>query len=229
MMARPSKKAKQRSKTGPTAKPKRAAEKYVTGSGAPAPPSRTLEEALGVQIRNLRRQLDLTVADLAGAAQISVGMLSKIENGQISPSLGTLQRLAEALNVPITALFSTFEEKRGCSFVRANQGVVIDRRGTKVGHRYELLGHTIGGDLVVEPFLITLSEEAVPYTGFQHAGVELIYMLTGEVVYRHGDRSYHLKPGDSLMFDSNAMHGPEELVARPMTYLSIIMYPVISR
>jgi transcriptional regulator with XRE-family HTH domain len=229
MVRRPIKKAKRKSKTDKTAKVKLTADEYVTGSGAPAPPSRTLEEALGVQIRNLRRQLDLTVADLAGAAQISVGMLSKIENGQISPSLGTLQSLAEALNVPITVLFSTFEEKRSCSFVRANQGVVIDRRGTKVGHRYELLGHTDGSDLVVEPFLITLTKEAVPYTGFQHAGVEFIYMLTGEVVYRHGDRSYHLKPGDSLMFDSNAMHGPEELVVQPMTYLSIIMYPIISR
>jgi transcriptional regulator with XRE-family HTH domain len=228
-MVRPNKKAKQRPRTEPAGKPKTPAEKYVTGSGAPSPPNRTLEEALGFQIRNLRRQLDLTVADLASAAQISVGMLSKIENGQISPSLGTLQRLAEALNVPITALFSTYEEKRGCSFVRANQGVVINRRGTKVGHRYELLGHTDGAELVVEPFLITLTEEAAPYTGFQHAGIEFIYMLTGEVVYRHGDRSYHLKPGDSLMFDSNAMHGPESLVEQPMTYLSIIMYPVISR
>jgi transcriptional regulator with XRE-family HTH domain len=228
-LGRAAKKSKKPLAAGKVAKGKRAAEIYITGSGAPAPPSRTLEEALGVQVRNLRRHLDLTVADLAGAAQISVGMLSKIENGQISPSLGTLQGLAEALNVPITSLFSTFEEKRSCSLVRANQGVVIDRRGTKVGHRYELLGHTDGTDLVVEPFLITLSEEAIPYTGFQHAGVEFIYMLTGEVVYRHGDRSYHLKRGDSLMFDSNAMHGPEELVKRPMTYLSIIMYPIISR
>ncbi len=49
-------------------------------------------------------------------------------------------------------------------------------------------------------------------------------MLTGEVIYRHADRTYHLKPGDSLLFDSAAMHGPETLVVRPMTYLSIIIY-----
>ena len=64
----------------------------------------------------------------------------------------------------------------------------------------------------------------MPYTGFQHAGVEFIYMLTGEVVYRHGDGSYHLRPGDSLLFDSAALHGPEDLVVLPMTYLSIIIY-----
>lgn len=79
--------------------------------------------------------------------------------------------------------------------------------------------------MVVEPYLITLHEDAVPYTGFRHAGVEFIYMLTGEVVYRHGDATYHLRPGDALLFDSAAMHGPERLVSKPMTYLSIIIYP----
>ncbi|GGF73281.1 transcriptional regulator [Azorhizobium oxalatiphilum] len=197
----------------------------TTGSGAPEAGATSLEQALGIQVRAVRRELDLTVSDLASAAGISVGMLSKIENGQISPSLSTLQAVARALNVPITALFSAFEERRDCSYVRAGQGVVIERRGTKVGHQYELLGHGLGGDVAVEPYLITLTEEAVPYTGFRHGGVEFIYMLSGEVVYRHGDRSYHLRPGDSLMFDSAAAHGPETLIQRPMTYLSIIVYP----
>ena len=62
----------------------------------------------------------------------------------------------------------------------AGQGVTIERRGTKAGHQYQLLGHSISGKLVVEPYLITLTEEAKPYTMFQHAGVEFIYMLTGK-------------------------------------------------
>lgn len=196
-----------------------------TASGAPAPTDRTLEQALGAQVRRLRQQHEVTAAELAAGADISTGMLSKIENGQISPSLATLQALAGALNVPISTLFSAFEEKRDCSYVRANQGVVIERRGTKVGHQYELLGHALGGDVVVEPYLITLKEEAAPYTAFQHAGLEFIYMLSGEVTYRHADRTYPLRPGDALLFDAAAPHGPEELVSRPTTYLSIIVYP----
>jgi DNA-binding XRE family transcriptional regulator len=85
------------------------ADDYNTGSSAPAATAVTLEEALGVQVRSIRRELDLTVSDLAGAAGISVGMLSKIENGQISPSLATLQSISKALNVPITTLYSPFE------------------------------------------------------------------------------------------------------------------------
>lgn len=196
-----------------------------TGSGAPSPRERTLEQALGAQVRQLRRQHDITAAELAAAARLSTGMLSKIENGQISPSLGTLQSLAAALHVPISTLFSTFEERRDCSYVHAGQGVVIERRGTKVGHQYELLGHALGGETVVEPYLITLHDEAAPYTAFQHDGIEFIYMLAGEVLYRHADRTYRLGPGDALMFDATAQHGPEELIRRPMIYLSIIVYP----
>ena len=58
---------------------------------------KVLEVAIGRQLRAFRRQKGMTGADLARLTGISVGMLSKIENGQTSPSLTTLQALAEAL------------------------------------------------------------------------------------------------------------------------------------
>jgi len=80
----------------------------ATGSSAPSVAGeRQLERALGAEIRMLRRERDLSVADLASAADISTGMLSKIENGVISPSLSTIQAVAAALHVPFTSLFSS--------------------------------------------------------------------------------------------------------------------------
>ena len=197
-----------------------------TGSLAPAQlPVRSVEQEIGIEVRRLRKSHDLTVAELGVAAGISAGMLSKIENGTISPSLSTLSALAKVLNVSISSLFAETDERRDCSFVKAEQGVRIDRRGTKAGHLYDLLGHSIAGDIGVEPFLITLKQDAQPYTNFRHVGVEFIYMLTGKVRYRHADRSYVLEPGDALFFDAAARHGPEELIKAPMQYLSIIIYP----
>lgn len=196
-----------------------------TGSTAPGVPERSLEKALGNQIRVIRRQHDLSVADLASAAGISNGMLSKIENGGISPSLSTLQAISGVLQVPLSSLFASYEERQDSSYVPAGQGLTIERRGTKVGHVYQLLGHVLRGDVVVEPYLITLKEKAAPHTSFRHAGVEFIYMLKGEVHYRHGADSFHLKPGDSFLFDSGALHGPEMLAEEETTYLSIIVYP----
>lgn len=200
-------------------------ETYATGSNAPTTGELNLEVSIGRRVRLLRQRLQLTATDLASQAGLSPGMLSKIENGGTSPSLSTLRALAGALNVPMTSFFADFEEKRDCSYVHAGQGVLIERRGTKAGHRYELLGHSLSGDTVVEPYLITLSEDANPYTQFQHDGVEFIYMLSGKVVYRHADKLYPMGPGDALFFDAAAPHGPEELIDRPMTYLSIIIYP----
>ena len=195
------------------------------GSGAPPINERTLEQSIGLQVRHHRKAAGLTVAELAEASDISPGMLSKIENGQISPSLNSLQTLAASLNIPIPVLFAAFEQRRDCSYVRASESVTIRRRGTKAGHQYQLLGHSLKGDVVVEPYLITLAKDAQPHTAFQHEGVEFIYMLTGEVDYMHADRSYRLKPGDAILFDSAAPHGPEKLIKTPMTYLSIIIYP----
>jgi len=204
--------------------PEAVAEQFPTGSGAPSNDPRALEKALGARVRQLRRQQDLSVADLAGAAGLSTGMLSKIENGQISPSLTSISALAQALNVPISSLFALAEERQDCSYVAAGQGVKIERRGTKSGHIYQLLGHLMSGDQVVEPYLITLSENAIPYTGFSHSGTELIYMLEGSVTYRHGDRRYELTPGDTMLFDSQAQHGPESMGPGVNRYLSIIAY-----
>ncbi|HEX5666270.1 MAG TPA: XRE family transcriptional regulator [Hyphomicrobium sp.] len=185
-----------------------------------------LEVAIGREVRAFRKKLGITVSDLARATGLSLGMLSKIENGVTSASLTTLQRLSRALGVPVTALFRRFEEKRDAVFVRAGQGLVIERRGTRAGHQYQLLGFSGGNatGLVVEPYMITLTEKSDVFPLFQHSGLEFLYMLEGEVVYRHGDKLYTMLPGDSLFFDADAPHGPEELVKLPIRFLSIISY-----
>lgn len=183
-----------------------------------------LEVAIGREVRAFRQQLDMTVMELAKAAGLSTGMLSKIENGGISPSLSTLQALSRALHVPVTAFFRRFEEERAATFVRAGEGLKIERRGTRAGHQYELLGHSGGKRVMVEPYLITLTEESDVFPLFQHSGLEFIYMLEGEVGYRHSDKTYVLQPGDSLYFDADAPHGPEELRKLPIRFISVIAY-----
>ena len=186
-----------------------------------------LEMAIGHEVRTLRKKLGITGSDLASATGISLGMLSKIENGNTSPSLTTLQALAKALGVPVTAFFRRFEEVRNASFVKAGEGVELERRGTRAGHQYNLLGH-IGQNaagVVVEPYLITLTGDSDVFPTFQHEGLEFLYMLEGSVRYRHADKLYLMEPGDSLFFDADAPHGPEVLEKLPARYLSIICYP----
>lgn len=182
-----------------------------------------IERSIGREIKRHRMKIGLTIAELAKLSELSSGMLSKIENGNTSPSLSSLQALSEALNVPITAFFRKFEEKRNVSYVRAGSGVVIDRRGSRTGHKYELLGHSLGKRITVEPYLLTLTSESEAFPFFDHSGMEFIFMLEGDMLYAHGDKSFRLRPGDSLLFDAEAIHGPEELISLPIKFLSLMV------
>ncbi len=187
---------------------------------------KTLELSIGREVKTVRQRLGLTVADLSEGTGISVGMLSKIENGMTSPSLTTLQTLSTALGVQISSFFRQYEETRRAVLVKAGEGLEIERRGSRAGHQYNLLGH-LGGNssgVMVEPYMITLTSESDVFPTFQHDGLEFLYVLEGEMEYRHGAASYHLCPGDSLYFDANAPHGPDRLLKLPIRFLSIISY-----
>jgi len=188
---------------------------------------KVLEVAIGRQVRAFRKKQEVTVAELAQTTGLSIGMLSKIENGNTSPSLTTLQTLANALSVPLTSFFRSFEERREAVHTKSGEGIEQDRAGTRAGHQYNLLGH-IGSNasgVIVEPYLITLTKKSDVFPTFQHGGIETIYMLEGEVDYRHGEAVYPLKPGDTLFFDADAPHGQERLVTLPARYISVISYP----
>ena len=188
---------------------------------------KVLELAIGREVRAFRRQQQMTVAELATLTGLSIGMLSKIENGNTSPSLTTLQTLANALSVPLTSFFHRFEENREAVHTKSGRGVEMERAGTRANHQYNLLGH-IGANtsgVIVEPYLITLTAQSDVFPTFQHGGIETIYMLEGIVDYRHGEKSFRLEPGDTLFFDADAPHGPETLVDLPARYLSVISYP----
>jgi transcriptional regulator with XRE-family HTH domain len=192
---------------------------HVASAEAP----QQLERSIGRRVKALRHNADLTVSELSKRAGISSGMLSKIETGSTSPSLATLQALSKALSVPVTSLFKLFEEQRDASFVPAGEGIVTERRGTRAGHQYQLLGHILTRSIIFEPYLITLTDRSDVFPIFQHTGVEYLYMLQGDVDYRHGTQIYKMRPGDSLLFDSDVPHGPEVLHKLRALYLSIIV------
>ena len=184
-----------------------------------------LDRYLGNVIRELRTKDRLTIADVAGQAGMSRGMLSKIENGQASTSLDALSRIAQALGVSLAHLFRDFNVPAGnAQLVKAAQGMEVVRRGTKRGHTYHLLAYDRGPRKSFEPFLITMDDASEVFPSFEHPGTEFIYMLSGKIEYRHGRNTYLLEPGDALTFRGEVPHGPERLIELPIHFLSIIVY-----
>lgn len=195
----------------------------------PPSPALDLAEAtvgwvIARRVRECRTELGMTVEQLAERSGISKGMLSKIENAQASPSLGTLVKLASATSVPLTSFFRGLEEEHGAVLVKAGQGLDIVRKGSRAGHHYQSLGGVRGAQKLMEPLLVTLADRSEVFPLFQHPGVEFIYVLEGVVEYGFGADRYELHPGDALQFDGGVVHGPSQLVATPVRFLSIIAH-----
>jgi transcriptional regulator with XRE-family HTH domain len=188
-------------------------------------PNNSLEAAIGQGVREFRKEADLGIVELSHRAQLSPGMLSKIENGAISPSLATLRSLAKALHVPVTSLFREFEEVRDTTFVRAGQGLLVNRDGPRIGHEYRILGHTTSKRIAVEPYLMSYDDPAEVFPVYQRSGSEFIYVLEGALTYRHGRKLFAMSAGDSLLFDATVPHGPEKLSNTPVRYLAVVCYP----
>jgi transcriptional regulator with XRE-family HTH domain len=196
----------------------------MENSTALSPPS--LEESVGHAIRELRLRDGLTIAQVAEQAGISRGMLSKIETGSTMASTDTLARLARALGVPMSVLFSKYDATAPTAqHVKRGAGMEVVRRGTKNGHTYHLLAYDQGPIKSFEPFLISIDDNSQRYPTFQHPGTEFLYMLEGVIEYRCGQQTYVLEPGDSLSFQGDIPHGPEHLTRCPIKFLSIIVYP----
>jgi transcriptional regulator with XRE-family HTH domain len=189
-----------------------------------------MEEIMGVEIkeqtmdvggrlRELRQERDLSMRSLARLSGLSTNALSMIERGRTSPSVSTLYKLSEALEVPITAFFRTDPPRQGIVYRKADERSRVEfQRGLWEG----LGGESFIGR--VEPFMLTLEAGATsgPH-GLVHSGHEFVICLNGKLEYEVEEQRYSLNPGDSLLFASRLRHrwrNPGKTVANVLFVLS---------
>lgn len=181
---------------------------------------------VGERVRELRLGLGLTMERLAEDAGLSIGMLSKIENGQTSPSLSSLTALANACEVPLTALFRGLDEEQDAIVVPAGKGLEIAHQGGGRGRTYQDLGALRGPVRQIEPVLVTIERADEVFPLFQHGGVEFIYMVEGVVEYGYGSKRYTLRRGDTMQLHGEVPHGPTRLIELPIQFLSLKIHPL---
>jgi transcriptional regulator with XRE-family HTH domain len=157
---------------------------------------------VGRNLRDLRGEQGLSIRSLAEMSGLNVNTLSLIENGKSSPSVSTLQQLASALIVPITAFFETDIIKNNVSYQKAGQRLqAAFAHGTMADLGAGLTLH--GG----QPLLVTLEPKADSGpTPIVHTGHEFVFCLEGRLSYTIEDHIYILNPGDSLLFEAHLPH-----------------------
>ncbi len=184
----------------------------------------TLENMLGNKIRELRNLRGLSLRKLSERSGLNINTLSLVENGKTSPSVSTLQQLAHALDVSITAFFETAPASLRVVFTSHYQ-----RPGATFGiTQMQNLGKDLAGN-AVQPFVVTL----VPGAGsgermIVHTGHEFVYCLSGKVLYLIEDKAYLLEPGDSLVFESHIPHRWQN-ISDGESQLILVIFPADQR
>ncbi|MGB0629753.1 MAG: helix-turn-helix domain-containing protein [Alphaproteobacteria bacterium] len=178
--------------------------------------------AIGAALRDLRDARGLSARRLAEEAGVSAAMISRIESGQVSPSISTLNGLSKALDVPLVSLFrETAVEHADYTHVKKGEGLRSTRRVDQHVHEYVNLAFHSRRDLQFEAREVTLVRQSAQPPTYVGHGVVYIYALAGEAVYRYGQSEFTLAPGDSLSLDAELSHGFTEVLTPEFSFLSV--------
>ena len=167
-----------------------------------------LEKQIADKIKQLRTGKGYTLDQLGRLTDLSKGLLSRIENCQVSPPIATLSKISHALEVPIGIFFDTREmtKEDGYAVTLKNQRRPVNRRGvTAELNYYSLSGLT--SDSLIEPFIITYPvTPKKPIKLYDHPGEEFLFVLKGRIDFIYGKKTIRLEPGDSIHFDPSTPH-----------------------
>jgi quercetin dioxygenase-like cupin family protein/DNA-binding XRE family transcriptional regulator len=178
----------------------------------------TTEINVGRRLRELRTLRGISIRALAEQSGLNVNTLSLIENQHTSPSVSTLQQVAQSLQVPISVFFE---------IDHGDKLVVHHRAGTRPQVAFthgsiEDLGAGMNR-FGVEPLVVTLAPNADSgKTPIVHTGREFVYCLEGHIVYTVDTETYLLEPGDSLLFEAYLPHHWKNLGASPSRNLLVL-------
>ena len=143
-----------------------------------------IDVEIGRTLNRLRTERSLTVTQLAAKANLSTAMISRIENGHVSPSLSSMHALADALSVSLMALFSHSNSAADVHHVKAGQGLPSRRLTPDHAHDYLMLGKHSGPSGIFQASRIRiLRENSGTLPSYQHEGYVFIYMIEGEATY----------------------------------------------
>lgn len=190
--------------------------KQTTGSADASegrtPPGPHGEEAMpaymGMRVKEARKARGFSVFDLYLRTDIDCDLLSQIEDGKITPPLGTVVKLAKAFDLTVGYLVSG-KEAMPYTIVRRGDRKPVSRFGAKkekqYGYDYESLAPQ-KTDRHMDPFMVALSPSETEEERSTHDGQEFIFVIQGKMEVRLGEEMHILETGDSIYYDATVPH-----------------------
>ena len=159
---------------------------------------------IGQKIRDLRSEKGMTLGDLAEQINVSPSLISQLERGGVNPSISLLKLIADSFRVPLASLLG---EKEGepvevPHVMKEKERKVLTTEG---GVKFILLSgnYDLGCEFVYNEWPAGTSTGREMYV---HEGIESGLLLDGELEIELEDKTYHLKPGDSITIRSDIPH-----------------------
>ncbi|KLT69102.1 MULTISPECIES: helix-turn-helix domain-containing protein [Flavobacterium] len=164
---------------------------------------------IGKRIKDIRKNSKKTISTVANAAEVSNGLISRIENGRTIPSLPVLLNIISALEIEVSAFFEGMPKPSGQNYMvsRAEENSIIEKEDDAKGFTYQYIFgkqlSSIGFEAVLLEVKPNSQREKVETDAYEYK-----YMLSGECVYIIGDDEVLIKEGDSIFFDGRIPHVP---------------------
>jgi transcriptional regulator with XRE-family HTH domain len=174
-----------------------------------APRANGIDDAtqqLGQRIRDLRSKAGMTLTDLSKATGVSIGTLSQLERGLVSPTVRTVYTVANALGVMPAWLIDPSEDRANGA---ENRYIVRAGRRSRLldidGIRKDLASPSAsdrlrGFFMVIQP---GCNSGAQPYS---HKGEEIGFLLSGSIELQIDGEAFNLNEGDCFAFPSAKPH-----------------------
>ena len=171
-------------------------------NGAPSASSEgsLLRERVGLKLRAARRQQQFSLRALAARVGFSASFLSQVELGQVSPSLGSLDRIAQALGMHLSDLLS--------EPATANGPVLHHKRQASLHSEWShatiesLLPADVQSKIGVVLIGLEPGGQSGRWSSLSLAGKELAFCVRGKAMLTIADERYHLGEGDSIFYDT---------------------------
>ncbi len=178
--------------------------------------------SIGERIKARRKELKLSLRELAARADLTASFLSKIELGQSSPSIDSLRKISEVLGVPV--FYFLMEAPHKSPVVRHDERLKL--RKANSGLAFELLTPDLSRRM--EAFLFEQEPGGGNYARpVQQYTEELIYVLAGQLEVELVSGAYRLGPGDTIYFEGPSLLSLKAIGDQTMRYIAVITPPAL--